>query len=111
MNKRSRSAGALTISPNALSFASLRGHVSMTRPPCSTSVRTTASTCAGPRSAISVTGRVDPNPTIGSVSFVPGIARAGIERPCAVLARGASATADANASSLRRVIDCSTPQE
>ena len=71
-NKRSRRSGALMISPNAPSFASLRGHVSTTRPPCSTSVRMTASTGSGPRSAIAVTGRVEPSPTIGSVSPVAG---------------------------------------
>ena len=85
-NRRSRKSGALMIRPNAPSFASLRGQVSMTRPPCSTSVRTTASTGPGPRSAIAVTGRVEPKPTIGSVSPVPGSG----ERASRALARKAA---------------------
>ena len=105
--RRSRKSGALMIWPNAPSFASLRGHVSTTRPPCSTSVRTTASTGPGPRSAIAVTGRVEPKPMIGSVSPVAGMGRAGIDaRLSANVARAITAAAAAASTSRRVKVGC-----
>jgi hypothetical protein len=93
------------IRPKASSLASLRGQVSTTRPPCSTSARTTASTGSGPRSAIAVTGRVEPKPTIGSVSPVVGMRRAGIARDCAAApVAPATPAAAANARKSRRVV-------
>src|SRR5688500_5109125 len=107
-NNRSRNSASLITVPKRASFSALRGHVSTTLPPCATSTRKTCRSGSTPFFAVSSTTLLEPKPTIGSISPVAGIGRAGIF--CCANTDGtaspATGSAESRARKSRRVVCC-----
>ena len=74
---RSRNSASESTRPNSRSIASVRTEVSTTRPPCSRRIRSSLTIGPVPSSGMASTDALEPKPTTGSRSPVPGIGRVG----------------------------------